>query len=174
MKLNNIMKAVLIGAAVVSLAACSTTKKPTTGATAMPGAQTYGLGSSDADFRSLQGPYASTATAGQNESFYFDFNQNVVKQMYLADLQIHATYLTANPNVKVKLQGNTDARGSREYNIGLGWRRADAVAKVLEMDGVPKRQIQEVSYGSEKPFATGTTDQDYQLNRRVDLVYQGK
>lgn len=173
MKLNKIAQVLILGTAIVGLSACSSTKKPSdmNGANGVPGAQAYGMGGSDADLRNLQGPYSSTATAGQNESLYFDFNENIVKQMYLADLQIHASYLLAHPNASVKLEGNTDARGSREYNIALGWRRADAVAKVLELDGVTKRQIQEISYGSEKPFANGTTDQDYQLNRRVDLVY---
>ena len=124
------------------------------------------------ELRTLEGPYSGKAKAGENQSFYFGFDQSVVYPMYLKDIETHANYLMTHPNVKVKLEGNTDARGSREYNVALGWRRADSVAKVLEMDGVSKRQIEEVSFGSERPFASGSTDQDYQLNRRVDLVYE--
>ncbi len=169
MKLNKISRiAVLV--AVAGLAACSSSKK-STDMMDNAGAESYGLGA-QADLRNLQGPYSGKAKAGENESFYFGFDQSVVYPMYLKDIQTHANYLLTHPNVKVKLEGNTDARGSREYNVALGWRRADSVAKVLELDGVSKRQIEEVSYGSERPFASGTTDQDYQLNRRVDLVYE--
>jgi peptidoglycan-associated lipoprotein len=80
--------------------------------------------------------------------------------------------LATHPNAKILLTGNTDEHGSREYNIGLGQRRADSVASVLEADGASKNQITTVSYGAEKPVALGHDEAAYAQNRRVDLIYQ--
>lgn len=83
-----------------------------------------------------------------------------------------AHYLASNPSKHILLAGNTDARGSREYNIALGWRRAQSVEDVMLLNGVKKDQIQLVSYGEEKPVAFGDSEEAYQQNRRVDLTYE--
>ncbi len=74
------------------------------------------------------------------------------------------------PNIKVRLEGNTDERGSRVYNVGLGERRASAILDVLRADGVFQGQMSMVSYGAEQPVALGHTEEDYRLNRRVDII----
>ena len=82
--------------------------------------------------------------------------------------------MVAHPDAKVRLEGNTDERGSREYNVALGWRRAKAVASLMAQQGVAPSQIVMVSYGEEQPVAFGHDKQSYSLNRRVNLVYEAK
>lgn len=104
-------------------------------------------------------------------SIYFDYDSNVVKDDYRAVIEAHAAYLVAHKDAKVTLQGNTDDRGSREYNLALGQRRAEAVRKALSVLGVGDAQMEAVSFGEEKPRAVGETEQAYTENRRADIVY---
>jgi peptidoglycan-associated lipoprotein len=103
---------------------------------------------------------------------YFAFNSYVVESKYRPVLENNAQYLVSHPAAHVQLQGNTDARGSREYNLALGQKRADAVMKGMELLGVKPSQMEAISFGKEKPKALGTTEADYAENRRVDIVYQ--
>ena len=80
--------------------------------------------------------------------------------------------LAANPNMQVRLEGHADERGSREYNIGLGERRAQAVRRVLQLQGAGAQQLTTVSYGEERPAASGSDEESWRLNRRVELVYR--
>jgi peptidoglycan-associated lipoprotein len=107
----------------------------------------------------------------QNRTIYFDFDSSEIKPEYNDVIAAHARYLVANSNVRVRLEGNTDERGSREYNIGLGERRAQAVRQALMLQGVPDAQITTVSYGEERPAVTGHTEAAWAKNRRVDIVY---
>lgn len=116
----------------------------------------------------VQGP---TAPDLQSRTIYFDFDSSEIKPDYTAVIAAHARYLVANPNVRVRLEGNTDERGSREYNIGLGERRAQAVRQALMLQGVAESQITTVSYGEERPAVTGHTEAAWSKNRRVDIVY---
>lgn len=102
---------------------------------------------------------------------YFDYDKSEIKQDYNALIAAHAKYLTSNPNVKVRLEGNTDERGSREYNIGLGERRAQAVRRALMLLGVSDSQITTLSYGEERPAVPGHDEAAYAKDRRVDIVY---
>jgi peptidoglycan-associated lipoprotein len=86
-------------------------------------------------------------------------------------LGLHAKYLADNPRVEVRLEGHADERGSREYNIGLGENRAQAVRQVLLLRGVGSAEMNTVSYGEERPAAGGSDDEAWALNRRVELVY---
>ncbi len=87
---------------------------------------------------------------------------------------IQAAYLMTHRNAHVRLEGNTDDRGSREYNVGLGWRRAQAVARILKQQGVAPSQIKMVSYGKEHPAVSGNNEEAWSLNRRVELIYVEK
>ena len=87
---------------------------------------------------------------------------------------MHAEFLKANANHKVVIQGNTDARGSREYNLALGQRRAESVKQAMQVLGVPEQQLEAVSFGKEKPRANGNSEADYAQNRRDDIVYDGQ
>jgi len=107
----------------------------------------------------------------QNRTIYFDFDSSEVKSDYNGLITAHARYLAANPSTRVRLEGNTDERGSREYNIGLGERRAQAVRRALTLQGVTDAQITTVSYGEERPAVTGHTEEAWARNRRVDIVY---
>lgn len=107
-------------------------------------------------------------------SIYFDFDSDAIKPEYRPIIEAHARYLLQNKSAKVFLQGNADERGSREYNLALGQRRADAVRKMMGVLGVPEAQMESVSFGEEKPKATCHDESCWSQNRRVDIVYQGE
>jgi peptidoglycan-associated lipoprotein len=114
------------------------------------------------------------STIYKNRSVYFDFDKYTVRSD--ADLVIadHAKFLSANPNVSIKVEGNTDDRGSAEYNLALGQKRAQAVVAALKVQGVKEGQLEAVSYGKEKPKANGTDEASRAQNRRADLAYPSK
>ena len=103
--------------------------------------------------------------------FYFDFDQSVVKQDGFADLEAHARYLSQNPGASVRLEGHADERGTREYNIALGERRANAVERLLIVNGASASQVETISYGEEKPAVMGQGEASWAQNRRVELKY---
>lgn len=107
-------------------------------------------------------------------SIYFDFDSYVVKDEYRPVVQAHAQYLRDNRNARVLLQGNTDERGSREYNLALGQRRADSVKHAMILSGAKEPQIESVSLGEEKPQGLGHDEASWAENRRVDIRYQGE
>ena len=105
-------------------------------------------------------------------SVYFDFDSYAVKSDYQSVLEAHAGYLKSHPDRHVLLQGNTDERGTTEYNLALGQKRAEAVRRALSLLGVPDSQMEAVSLGKEKPAASGHDEEAYAQNRRTDLAYQ--
>jgi peptidoglycan-associated lipoprotein len=107
-------------------------------------------------------------------SIFFDYDSNIVKEEFKPVVSAHAGFLAKNANRRVTLQGNTDERGSREYNLALGQRRADAVKQMMTLLGAPSAQIETVSFGEEKPRAQGNSEQAYAENRRADIVYDGE
>jgi peptidoglycan-associated lipoprotein len=102
---------------------------------------------------------------------YFDFDSAVIKGQGVDVVAAHAKYLSANPQARVRLEGNTDERGSREYNIGLGDRRAQSVRRAMLLQGVAEGQITTVSYGEERPADPGHDEAAWAKNRRVEIVY---
>ena len=141
-------------------------------------AQTYGLGQS-ASMGSSQAANGmarnvNRMVAPSDQTYYFAFDSNAVDPQYYAYVRLQADYLVAHPGARVRLQGNTDNRGSREYNIGLGWRRDQSVEQIMRQEGVPSSQIVMVSYGKEKPAVWGDSEAAWALNRRVNLVYEEK
>ena len=107
-------------------------------------------------------------------SVFFDYNQYVIKDEYKPLLEAHARFLIANPKMKMLIQGNTDERGSREYNVALGQKRADAVKKTLLLLGVKEDQLEAVSLGEEKPRNPGHDEAAWAENRRDDMLYSGE
>jgi len=105
-------------------------------------------------------------------SVYFDFDSYTVKDDYQPLLEAHARYLRSHPDRHVLIQGNTDERGTSEYNLALGERRSQAVLRDLETLGVPDSQLEAVSFGKEKPVALGHDEASWAQNRRADLVYR--
>jgi peptidoglycan-associated lipoprotein len=105
-------------------------------------------------------------------SIYFDFDSYAVRDDYQPLLQQHAQYLKSHPDRHVLIQGNTDERGTSEYNLALGQKRAEAVRRSMSLLGVADTQMEAVSLGKEKPQATGHDEASWAQNRRADLVYQ--
>ncbi|HEU0220249.1 MAG TPA: peptidoglycan-associated lipoprotein Pal [Gallionella sp.] len=104
-------------------------------------------------------------------STYYPFDVSVVQEADKPLVQAHAKYLAEHPNRKVRLEGNCDERGSNEYNLGLGQRRADGVNKMLALGGAKADQLESVSYGEEKPRCTDHNEACWKQNRRTDLNY---
>jgi peptidoglycan-associated lipoprotein len=107
-------------------------------------------------------------------SIFYDYDSDAIKEEYRPLLQAHAAYLQKNPNAKMLIQGNTDERGSREYNIALGQRRSDAAKRMLVLLGAREQQIDSVSLGEEKPRCTDTGEACLSQNRRSDMLYGGE
>jgi peptidoglycan-associated lipoprotein len=102
---------------------------------------------------------------------YFDYDRAEIKAEFVPIVTAHAKYLNGNASRRVRLEGHSDERGSREYNIGLGERRAQAVRRALMLQGVTEAQITTVSYGEERPAVQGGDESAYSKNRRVELIY---
>jgi peptidoglycan-associated lipoprotein len=103
---------------------------------------------------------------------YFDFDSFEIREEFRGLIQAHASFLQANKQLKVAIQGHTDERGTREYNLALGQKRAEAVRKALVTLGVADAQLEAVSFGEEKPMNQATDEAAYAQNRRAELVYQ--
>lgn len=171
----------VVGVSAISLAACHGYKplapNQSGSADANDQAQTYGMQDGENyegnGKKGADGRFVNPLTAPANQVYYFDFDGATVYQSDMKAISIQANYLASHPSATVRLEGNTDNRGSREYNIGLGWRRDQAIARILEQQGVLPKQIHMVSYGKEKPVALENNESAWRLNRRVKLVYEG-
>ena len=104
--------------------------------------------------------------------FFFEFDRSDLRQDALDDLDSHAKYLAADRSAKVRLEGHGDERGTRAYNLALGERRANSVARYLVIQGVNRSQIESMSYGEERPLSLSRDDSGWSRNRRVELIYQ--
>ncbi len=102
---------------------------------------------------------------------YFDFDKDVIKPEFQAIMACHAKYLQDRPMARMRLEGNTDERGSKEYNLGLGERRGNAVSSALQANGASASQISVISYGKEKPVCREHNEDCWSKNRRVEIVY---
>lgn len=107
-------------------------------------------------------------------SVMFDFDSYVIRDEFRPLVEAHAKFLVQNPTMKMLIQGNADERGSREYNLALGQKRADAVRKALALLGAKEAQIESVSLGEEKPRCTDASEDCYAQNRRGDMLYSGE
>ena len=105
---------------------------------------------------------------------YFDFDQDVLRPEFQAAMACHAKYLRDRPTSRMTLEGNADERGSREYNLGLGERRGNAVSSALQANGGSASQITVVSYGEERPTCNASTEDCWAKNRRVEIVYTAR
>lgn len=106
-----------------------------------------------------------------NKVFYFKFDSDEIQADDRPSIEAHGDYLAKHPNTKVSLEGHTDERGSREYNLALGERRANAVRRLLLLMGASEEQVKVVSYGEERPAVEGHDEGAWQLNRRVEIIY---
>jgi peptidoglycan-associated lipoprotein len=153
------------------------TSEGATSAASQPGTETTGAGGPAVAGSALEGsgkaadPRKDPASPLSKRSVYFDFDSFVVKDEYRSMLEAHAGYLNSKRDARVILQGNADERGSREYNLALGQKRAEAVRKALSVLGVGDAQLEAVSFGEEKPRKEGNTEEAFAENRRTDVVY---
>ena len=176
MKLKQWIKGILVVGSAVALVGCHSQHKvgdadinnANASYNRAPGAQAFGTGE-EGGF----GDQAGGELAGNKHVYYFDFDSNVVREQDKPEITRVANYLISHPKAKIiiMLEGHTDPRGSREYNVGLGERRAKAIAQILTAKGVDPAQVRVVSYGAEKLASTGHSESDYQRDRRGILVY---
>ena len=120
-------------------------------------------------------PYLDPNNAlAKTRSFYFDYDNFSVKPEYARQLELHGKFLASNPKVAIRIEGNADERGSAEYNLALGQKRASAVVTALKVYGASDVQMEAISWGREKPKAMGHDEESWAQNRRADLVYPSK
>ena len=131
-------------------------------------AQTFGADADqDAIMQQLEDPESLLSV----RIIYFDYDSSAVQAQFEEIIQAHATFLQANPGVTASLEGHADERGSREYNLALGERRAQAIKQQMVVLGAAPEQLRTVSYGEERPADPGHDEQAWELNRRVEIVY---
>lgn len=165
--MDKLKKLLVIFSAAIFLAACGSSVKldeDISSETDSRTVSTVSTGSTDP----LNDPKGELA----KRSIYFDFDSYVVKDEYQSIIQAHARYLNKNRNRHILVQGNTDERGGREYNLALGQKRSEAVRKSLSLLGVNDSQMEAVSFGKEKPRALGSDEASWAENRRADIVYR--
>ncbi|MBI4988735.1 MAG: peptidoglycan-associated lipoprotein Pal [Rhodocyclales bacterium] len=168
---------IILGAALI--AGCGTTGGPE-----QPGADVE-----DRSAKKIDGTEVRPVTAGDpmgaalaavkqgvlaKRSVFFDYDSYVIKEEFKSLVEAHARFLVANPKVKMLIQGNADERGSREYNLALGQKRAEALRKMLALLGAREDQIEAVSLGEEKPRCSEGNEGCWSQNRRSDMLYTGE
>ena len=161
----------LVGAC--ALSACASKPSKPAGEQGMASTGAEGAGATNANAGAGSDDEAAGPQAGllAKRTVYFDFDSSEIKGEGTDIVAAHAKYLAANPGTRVRLEGHTDERGSREYNIGLGERRAQSVRRALLLQGAGDAQISTVSYGEERPAVPGHDEAAWAKNRRVEIVY---
>jgi len=195
MSVNKLGKFAVIGLSAAWIAGCSTTATDTDTSTVAEDAtsteqtadevadgssdQAYGAGEEGAltsvivdETAAVEEETDTDSLAGVQTVFYFDFDKSIVRPESREALAKHAEYLVSNPDARIVLEGHGDERGTREYNMALGERRAKAVSRYLTIQGVAASQVESVSFGEEVPVAFGHDDNAWQLNRRVEVRYE--
>lgn len=120
-------------------------------------------------------PYLDPASLlSSKRSVYFDYDNFAIKPEFGAMVEMHGKYLASNPKLSIRVEGNADERGSKEYNLALGQKRAESVVRTLKVYGVKETQMEAISWGEEKPKASGHDEVAFSQNRRVDLGYPTK
>ena len=176
-----------IGLIAAALAGCSTTPSTEAPVDDKSAAGTPGAGAGGAQTGSASGGGVTGSATGSasnplrdpnnilsKRSVYFDYDSFVVKDEYRALVEAHARYLQQNRSARTIVQGNTDERGSREYNIALAQKRADSVKRMMTLLGAGEAQIETVSFGKEKPRSEGHDEGAWAQNRRVEIIYVGE
>jgi peptidoglycan-associated lipoprotein len=180
MQLNKVLKGLLIALPVLAVTACSSSDDAASNAGSETTNQSTSGSANQVD-TTVVSPMDQNGQLSEQElkeqalretsTIYFAFDNATIAGDYEEMLAAHAAYLSKMPSLKVTIEGHADERGTPEYNIALGERRAQAVAKYLEALGVQADQISIVSYGEEKPLLLGQSDEVYAKNRRAVLVY---
>ena len=174
-KLKRWIQVILVSGGVIGLFACSSAHKKANDEAAINDANAAYNAKAQASGLGEESNFGGEEGSGKMLSkrvYYFDFDSDVVHEEDKPAIDTNAEYLLAHSKIKAMLEGHTDPRGSREYNIGLGERRAKAIAEMLTEKGINPAKVRIVSYGAQKlAVPGGHTEGDYQLDRRVVLVY---
>jgi peptidoglycan-associated lipoprotein len=179
--MNHIFRLTTLGGVVALLAACASNVKldetppvesrtgtpPATSTATRPQQQGSGVGSNQVAPVAIGG--GNNAAATLDRVVYFDYDSFVVKEDFRPLIESHAKLLAANKGKRMVVEGHTDERGGREYNLALGQKRAEAVAKSLALLGAGDSQLEAVSFGKERPAATGSDEVSWAKNRRAEL-----
>lgn len=181
MELKKLLKAMAVAVPLLALGACSSTSESETDASGSVGSNTGSTsgvvsggvetGSASQILTPEEQQQLKEQELRKEHIIYFDFDRSEVQPEFLEIIQAHGNYLVEHPNVRVLIEGHADERGTPEYNIALGERRAKAVAKYLQSMGVLPSQMSIVSYGEEKPLDLSRTNEGFAKNRRAVLVY---
>jgi peptidoglycan-associated lipoprotein len=180
MQLNKVLKGLLIMLPVLAVTACSSSDDAVKASGNETNQTSQSLPAESTDTTTVVSPVSESGQLSeeqlkekvmQNKTVFFAFDNATVSPNYDDMLAAHAAYLSQHPDMKVTIEGHTDERGTPEYNIALGERRAEAVSKYLQAMGVLPNQISIVSYGEEKPLVQGHTEAAYAKNRRAVIVY---
>ena len=166
MSLRIIKSSCLLGI-VMALAACTSVPLDQAGTSDGSGHQGAGVTTG-----TVMDPFNPQSPLARDRSVYFEFDSYTVPEQYRRVVEMHASWLGTHTDHNVRIEGNADARGGSEYNLALGQRRSDAVARMMMLLGVNAAQIEAISFGKERPRALGHTEADYAENRRADVVYQ--
>lgn len=174
------LKFALVIVTVLFLSACTSTgslfgkkDKSADGADAGAdtGAESMGL---ESEGQLAVDPLSDPASILSNRVIYFDFDKSDVRPEFVDIVVAHGRYLADNPSLTMRLEGHADERGTREYNVALSERRANAVRSQLMVQGARAEQIQVISYGEEMPVAFGHDEESWRLNRRAEIIYEGR
>ncbi|WP_165310921.1 peptidoglycan-associated lipoprotein Pal [Vibrio ziniensis] len=181
MQLNKVLKGLLIALPVLAVTACSSSDEAANNAGSETTTNQTTAGTAEQVDTTVVSPVEETSQLSEQElkeqalretsTIYFAFDNATIAGDYEDMLAAHAAYLSKTPSLKVTIEGHADERGTPEYNIALGERRAQAVEKYLQALGVQADQISIVSYGEEKPLELGQSEEVYAKNRRAVLVY---
>jgi peptidoglycan-associated lipoprotein len=180
MQLKPLARSLAAALSIVVIAGCSSTGGTQDGDSygsqdgSTTGSSTSGSGMGSSQYGSTSGSGAgqqADSRIPEVRTIYFDYDRDTIKSDYESVVMAHARYLRANPNAQVVLHGHTDERGTREYNMALGERRAGAVERFLNIQGVSPSQMSVVSYGEERPAVSGQDESAYAQNRRVVFNY---
>lgn len=171
MQLNKILKGLLIALPLLTVAACSSSDDAANASDSQTTAQETAVSTAIDQDAALAEQEQLQQQLRENSTVFFKFDTSEISSEYEDILAAHAKFLSSMPNVNVTIEGYADERGTPEYNIALGERRAEAVSKYLQALGVQADQVSIVSYGEEKPLEMGQTESAYSKNRRAVVVY---
>jgi len=182
--MNSTQRLLVAGAALLFVAACATTpieetkpapvadKSATPAPAPAPAPDSRTVAKAEPAKTTPIDPLSDPNSPLAKRSIYFDFDSFVVKTEYQSTVEAHGRFLVANKGRRATIEGNADERGSREYNLALGQKRADAVKSRLVLLGVTDGQLETISFGEERPRAQGHDEASWAENRRADLVYK--
>lgn len=171
MQLNKILKGLVIALPLLTVAACSSSDDAANASDSQTTAQETAMTTPVDESAALSEQEQMEQQLRENSTVFFKFDTSEISSEYEDILAAHAKFLSNTPDVNVTIEGYADERGTPEYNIALGERRAEAVSKYLQALGVQSNQISIVSYGEEKPLEMGQTEAAYSKNRRAVVVY---